>query len=55
MSHKLILNATPNTGVWGSPTFVVDGEIFWGVDRLWMVEVSVMVRVSYRPRISLPH
>jgi len=25
-------------GVWGSPTVVVDGEMFWGVDRLWMVE-----------------
>ena len=21
-------------GVWGSPTFVVDGEIFWGVGEL---------------------
>jgi 2-hydroxychromene-2-carboxylate isomerase len=24
-------------GVFGVPTFVVDGEIFWGGDRLWMV------------------
>ncbi len=25
-------------GVFGSPTFVVDGELFWGVDRLPMLE-----------------
>jgi 2-hydroxychromene-2-carboxylate isomerase len=24
-------------GVFGVPSFVVDGEIFWGGDRLWMV------------------
>jgi 2-hydroxychromene-2-carboxylate isomerase len=25
-------------GVFGSPTIIVDGEMFWGSDRLWMVE-----------------
>ena len=25
-------------GVFGAPTFDVDGELFWGHDRLWMVE-----------------
>jgi len=25
-------------GVFGSPTFCVDNEILWGVDRLWMLE-----------------
>jgi|SRR5579875_1154401 len=24
-------------GVFGVPTFAIDGEIFWGGDRLWMV------------------
>jgi 2-hydroxychromene-2-carboxylate isomerase len=24
-------------GVFGVPTFVIDGELFWGGDRLWMV------------------
>jgi 2-hydroxychromene-2-carboxylate isomerase len=24
-------------GVFGVPSFVIDGEIFWGGDRLWMV------------------
>lgn len=25
-------------GVFGVPTFIIDGEPVWGVDRLWMVE-----------------
>lgn len=25
-------------GVFGSPTFAVDGELIWGSDRLWMLE-----------------
>lgn len=25
-------------GVFGVPTFIVDGESIWGVDRLWMLE-----------------
>jgi len=25
-------------GVFGSPTFMVDGEMVWGADRLWMLE-----------------
>jgi 2-hydroxychromene-2-carboxylate isomerase len=25
-------------GVFGSPYFIVDGEGFWGSDRLWMVK-----------------
>lgn len=25
-------------GVFGSPTFVVGSELFWGVDRLWLLE-----------------
>jgi 2-hydroxychromene-2-carboxylate isomerase len=24
--------------VFGVPTFIVDGESIWGVDRLWMLE-----------------
>jgi 2-hydroxychromene-2-carboxylate isomerase len=24
-------------GVFGVPSFVIDGEIFWGGDRIWMV------------------
>jgi len=36
--HADGVQASIAAGVWGSPTFVVDGEIFWGVDRLWMVE-----------------
>ena len=25
-------------GVFGSPYFIVDGEGFWGSDRMWMVK-----------------
>ena len=25
-------------GIFGSPSFLVDGEIFWGSDRLWMLK-----------------
>ncbi|NIB38463.1 2-hydroxychromene-2-carboxylate isomerase [Pseudomaricurvus alkylphenolicus] len=32
------VNASLELGVFGSPTFVVDGEMIWGCDRLWMLE-----------------
>ena len=32
------VNRAIERGVFGSPTFCVDGEIFWGVDRLQMLE-----------------
>ncbi|MBT7488473.1 MAG: hypothetical protein HN673_19080, partial [Rhodospirillales bacterium] len=25
-------------GVFGSPFFIVDGEGFWGSDRMWMIK-----------------
>jgi 2-hydroxychromene-2-carboxylate isomerase len=31
-------------GVFGVPTFVIDGEIFWGGDRLWMVREKLQGR-----------
>ncbi len=31
-------DAAAEAGVWGTPTFVVDGELFWGADRLHLVE-----------------
>lgn len=35
--HERICHEAEELGVFGVPTFVVDGEIFWGGDRLWMV------------------
>jgi 2-hydroxychromene-2-carboxylate isomerase len=32
-----ICRQAEETGVFGVPSFVVDGEIFWGGDRIWMV------------------
>ena len=31
-------NAAIEKGVFGSPFVIVDGEQFWGADRLWMVK-----------------
>ncbi|WP_326539213.1 2-hydroxychromene-2-carboxylate isomerase [Pseudorhodoferax sp.] len=31
-------DAAVQAGVWGTPTFVVDGEMFWGADRLNLVD-----------------
>ncbi len=31
-------DAAVAAGVWGTPTFVVDGEMFWGADRLHLVD-----------------
>jgi 2-hydroxychromene-2-carboxylate isomerase len=35
---KEAVEAAIGKGVFGVPTFVVDGEMLWGVDRLWMLE-----------------
>jgi 2-hydroxychromene-2-carboxylate isomerase len=36
-AHDRICRQAEEMGMFGVPTFVVDGEIFWGGDRLWMV------------------
>lgn len=33
-----------NAGVFGSPSYVFDGELFWGQDRLEMLEEAVLAR-----------
>jgi len=35
---KAAVEAAIAKGVFGVPTFIVDGERIWGVDRLWMLE-----------------
>ncbi len=37
VAHDRICCQAEELGVFGVPTFVLDGEIFWGGDRLWMV------------------
>ncbi len=37
LAHERICRQAEEIGVFGVPTFVVEGEIFWGGDRLWMV------------------
>ena len=36
-AHDRIQRQAEEIGVFGVPTFVVEGELFWGGDRLWMV------------------
>ena len=31
-------SAAIDVGVFGSPYFIIDGEAFWGADRLWMIK-----------------
>jgi 2-hydroxychromene-2-carboxylate isomerase len=35
---KAEVSAAIERGVFGSPTFIVDGEMFWGADRLWQIK-----------------
>lgn len=36
--HREWVDQSLEKGVFGVPTFIVDGEMFWGADRVWMVE-----------------
>jgi 2-hydroxychromene-2-carboxylate isomerase len=36
-------------GVFGAPTFVLDGERFWGQDRLDFVDRALAMRAAARP------
>lgn len=38
-----------NHGVFGSPTCVVDGELFWGLDRLWLLDSFLAGGGRYTP------
>lgn len=35
--HDRIKSEAEALGIFGVPSYVIDGEIFWGGDRLWMV------------------
>jgi 2-hydroxychromene-2-carboxylate isomerase len=45
-AHDRICRQAEAQGVFGVPTFVVDGELFWGGDRLWMVREKLGVPPS---------
>ncbi|MBA1263215.1 2-hydroxychromene-2-carboxylate isomerase [Stutzerimonas stutzeri] len=36
-------------GVFGSPTCIVDGELFWGLDRLWILDSFLAAGSRYAP------
>ena len=39
-----ICREAEDLGVFGVPMFVIDGELFWGGDRLWMVREKLAAR-----------
>jgi 2-hydroxychromene-2-carboxylate isomerase len=42
-------NTAIEKGVFGSPTFQVSGESFWGVDRMWVMERFLRHGNKYLP------
>ena len=50
-SLKNQVNAAVQLGVFGTPFFIADGEPFWGVDRLWMLEHWLTHR-QWGPRLA---
>jgi 2-hydroxychromene-2-carboxylate isomerase len=44
VAHDRICRQAEEIGVFGVPSFVVDSEIFWGGDRLWMVREKLGAR-----------
>ena len=44
LEHDRICREAEDLGVFGVPMFVVDGELFWGGDRLWMVREKLEIR-----------
>jgi 2-hydroxychromene-2-carboxylate isomerase len=45
--HERIRREAEELGVFGVPSYVIDGEIFWGGDRMWMVREK-LERVARR-------
>jgi 2-hydroxychromene-2-carboxylate isomerase len=40
--HESVLDRAINDGAFGAPSFVVNGELYWGNDRLVLVEHALM-------------
>jgi 2-hydroxychromene-2-carboxylate isomerase len=45
--HERIRREAEELGVFGVPSYVIDGEIYWGGDRMWMVREK-LERVARR-------
>ncbi|HZP45073.1 MAG TPA: DsbA family protein [Candidatus Binataceae bacterium] len=46
---KRIATTAEASGVFGVPTYVIDGEVFWGGDRLWMVREKLAATGAAHP------
>ncbi|KAF7959307.1 hypothetical protein AWV80_35895 [Cupriavidus sp. UYMU48A] len=42
-----------SVGVFGSPSYVFEGELFWGQDRLEMLQEAVLARRSTHDDIAV--
>ena len=40
-------------GVFGSPTVAVGGELFWGADRLWLLDSYLAANETFRPEAGV--
>jgi len=52
LTREALTDATQlalDRGVFGSPTVVVGGELFWGTDRLWLVDQFLGNQGRYAP------
>jgi 2-hydroxychromene-2-carboxylate isomerase len=48
--YAAIVQAAEERGVFGVPTFVLDGELFWGTDRIWMLRERLTARAAGSPQ-----
>lgn len=39
---RRIASEAEEIGIFGVPTYVIDGEVFWGGDRIWMVREKLI-------------
>ena|ERR1700733_1073568 len=44
LTYETNLQDAINTGVFGAPSYVLDGEIFWGQDRLDLLDLALSTR-----------
>ena len=49
--HREIIAHAESIGVFGVPTLVIDDELFWGGDRLWMVREAIEARLLEGARL----
>jgi 2-hydroxychromene-2-carboxylate isomerase len=49
--HRETIEHAESIGVFGVPTVVIEDELFWGGDRLWMVREAIEARLLEGSRL----